>query len=205
MATVSLRKTVEFYRKQLGSITDTRTNQLEQLKDLPFYDWNSNTTVNDSSLASESRSKSELSGTFNHAIGLPEKYGQPMPLFDYEQLLFDTIQTTKHLWVKKATGLGVTEFMLRYMAWLCFRDDNLKGTQMLVITGPREDLAIGLVERMKNLFRESLNVTFDTKETVIELNGVHIEAYPSNHLDSARGLQDVSFIFLDECDFFRRG
>ena len=25
----------------------------------------------------------------------------------------------KHLSVKKATGLGVTEFMLRIMAWLC--------------------------------------------------------------------------------------
>lgn len=46
---------------------------------------------------------------------------------------------------------------------------------------------------------------FDTMETVIELNGVHIEAYPSNHLDSARGLKDVSFIFLDEADFFRVG
>ena len=25
----------------------------------------------------------------------------------------------KHLWVKKATGLGITEFMLRIMGWLC--------------------------------------------------------------------------------------
>jgi uncharacterized membrane protein len=24
----------------------------------------------------------------------------------------------KHLWIKKATGLGVTEFFLRFMAWL---------------------------------------------------------------------------------------
>ena len=30
----------------------------------------------------------------------------------------------KHLWVKKATGLGVTEFMLRLMAWLCTKDDH---------------------------------------------------------------------------------
>jgi hypothetical protein len=30
---------------------------------------------------------------FNHAIGLPTKNGNPMPLFDYEQLLFDTLQT----------------------------------------------------------------------------------------------------------------
>ena len=46
---------------------------------------------------------------------------------------------------------------------------------------------------------------FDTKETVIELNGVHIEAYPSHHLDAMRGLKDVSFIYLDEADFFPPG
>jgi hypothetical protein len=53
---------------------------------------------------------------FNHAIGLPQKNGQAMPLFDYEQMLFNTLQSNKHVWIKKATGLGVTEFMLRYMA-----------------------------------------------------------------------------------------
>ena len=50
---------------------------------------------------------------------------------------------------------------------------------------------------MKRLF-DRLQLSFDTKETVIELNGVHIEAYPSHHLDSMRGLKDVSFILLDE-------
>jgi hypothetical protein len=76
---------------------------------------------------------------------------------------------------------------------------------MCIITGRREDLAITHIERMKGLFQNKLMQTFDTKETVIELNGVHIEAYPSNHLDAARGLKDVSFIFLDEADFFRVG
>jgi hypothetical protein len=37
---------------------------------------------------------------------------------------------------------------------------------------------------------------------VIELNDVRIEAYPSHHLDSMRGLPNVSFLLLDEADFF---
>jgi hypothetical protein len=45
----------------------------------------------------------------------------------------------KHLWVKKATGLGVTEFMLRFMAWLCVRDDRCKGSQMVIVTGPNQE------------------------------------------------------------------
>ena len=56
---------------------------------------------------------------------------------------------------------------------------------------------------MKKLFSNAKGLTvFDTKETVIELNGVKIEAFPSYHLDSIRGLPNVSFILLDEADFF---
>jgi late competence protein required for DNA uptake (superfamily II DNA/RNA helicase) len=124
------------------------------------------------------------------------------------------LQTNKHVWIKKATGLGVTEFMLRYMAWLCFSSTLKVGnSQMCIVTGPRIELAITLIDRMKGLFRSdnskfgigNPNFKFDTKETVIELNGVHIEAYPSHHLDSMRGLANVSFIYLDEADFFPPG
>ncbi|MFZ0406160.1 MAG: hypothetical protein WAL79_10080, partial [Nitrososphaeraceae archaeon] len=45
----------------------------------------------------------------------------------------------KHLWVKKATGLGVTEFMLRLMAWLCTKDKNFGNYQMCIVTGPNID------------------------------------------------------------------
>ena len=78
---------------------------------------------------------------FNHIIGLPKKDGKPKPLWDYEGLLYKALVDArylnshpsgniafpfkdKHLWVKKATGLGVTEFMLRFMAWLCLRNDD---------------------------------------------------------------------------------
>ena len=34
---------------------------------------------------------------FNHAIGLPKKNGQQYPLFDYEQLGYNTLQNHKHV------------------------------------------------------------------------------------------------------------
>jgi hypothetical protein len=74
---------------------------------------------------------------------------------------------------------------------------------MCIVTGPRIDLAITLIERLKRLFSDL--VIFANKETVIELNGVRIEAFPSHHLDSMRGLPNVSFILLDEADFFPPG
>ena len=149
---------------------------------------------------------------FNHIIGLPQKDGKDKPLYDYEQIIFDSLVTqtgNKHLWIKKATGLGVSELMLRFMAWLCLKDNALSGSQMCIVTGPRIDLAIALIDRMKKLFANTnskgLATVFDTKETVIELNGVKIEAFPSHHLDAMRGLPNVSFILLDEADFFPPG
>src|SRR5918996_1163265 len=72
------------------------------------------------------------------------------------------------------------------------------------VTGLRIELAITLIDRMNALFHQGF-LKFDTKETVIELNGVYISAYPSHHLDAMRGLNDVAFIYLDEADFFPPG
>jgi hypothetical protein len=154
---------------------------------------------------------------FNHIIGLPQKDGVDRPLYDYQRIIFDSLVThggntnsyDKHLWIKKATGLGISEFMLRFMSRLSLKDNALSGSQMCIVTGPRINLAIALIDRMKKLFvansgSKSL-VAFDTKETVIELNNVKIEAFPSHHLDAMRGLPNVSFILLDEADFFPPG
>jgi hypothetical protein len=83
--------------------------------------------------------------------------------------------------------------MLRFMAWLCLKDNALSSSQMCIVTGPRIDLAIVLIDRMKKLFAGSSKglTTFDTKDTVIELNNVKIEAFPSHHLDAMRGLPNI--------------
>ena len=43
-----------------------------------------------------------------------------------------------------------------------------------------------------------------TKRQFLELNGCSIEAYPSNHIDSFRALENPKFILIDEGDFFRK-
>jgi hypothetical protein len=150
-----LNKILDKYDSQFEGIKVS--NQLELLNGLLFYDWQNPANIN----------------TFSHAVGLPQKNGQACPLFGYELLVFKELQEHKHLWIKKATGLGVTEFMLRYIAWLCFSSapKELIGTngvsatsendynnilpvsQMCIVTGPRIELAITLIDRMKRLFR----------------------------------------------------
>jgi hypothetical protein len=146
------------------------------------------------------RTKGDCCAT--HIIGLPQKENKRLPLFPYEELLYNTLQNHKHVWIKKSTGLGITEFVLRYMVWLCLKDDTYRNAQMPIVCGPNIDIAIKLIKRIKNLF-EPFGILFDTKETVIELNDCTIEAFPSNHLDAYRSLEQPKFIFLDEADFFR--
>lgn len=142
---------------------------------------------------------------FNHIISLPMKDGVEKPLFDYEKKIFDALQSHKHIWIKKATGLGITEYFLRYIAWLCLRNEDYRNSQICIVTVPNIDMAIRLIKRLKALFETKHNVIFSNKETVLELNGCTIEAFPSNHLDSYRALDNPKFILLDEADFFRKG
>jgi hypothetical protein len=64
--------------------------------------------------------------------------------------------------------LGISEFMLRFMAWLCLKDNALSGSQMCIVTGPRIDLAIALIDRMKKLFSSSKSIAaaFNKKDTM---------------------------------------
>jgi hypothetical protein len=196
-----------------------QTKAIQRLRDKSFWIWELNIHK-----GKDVKTKGDC--CFNHIIGLPRKDGVKKPLFDYELLLYraltipgymnsGSLSSTnpnyrnnvkypfkeKHVWVKKATGLGVTEFMLRFMAWLCLRNDEYQNGQMVIVTGPNQELAIKLIKRMKGLFEDKLGITFDSKETILELNGCSIEAYPSNHIDAFRSLTNPRFILVDEADF----
>jgi len=141
-------------------------------------------------------------------LALPNK----LEYTDYEELLYNALESgegveqTKEIYrkirIKKATGLGITEFMARYVAWKCLKDDEWRNSQVditvIVITGVRQELTNQIIGRIKNLFPET---NFKTKESLIVLNGCKIEAFPTNNLASARGL-NPKLVWLDEADFF---
>ena len=89
----NLNKILNKFESELGFTTSP--NQFQSIKGLPFYNWQ----------------KPEDSMTFNHVIGLPTKHNECYQLLDYERMLFEVLQHYKHVWIKKATGLGVTEFI----------------------------------------------------------------------------------------------
>jgi hypothetical protein len=141
----------------------------------------------------------------------------PRTVSDYEQTIINLLEPeqssdikNKHLFILKATGLGLTELTLRYMVYLATRDNALANSTMCIVTGPRIDLAENLIQRIKNLFRTHLGADAtsalpETRSTIAQVNNVNIVAFPSHHLSSMRGLENVSFIFLDESAFFPPG
>jgi hypothetical protein len=93
------------------------TGLFERVRNKPFWIWD----VEQRKLE-DIRTNGDC--CFNHIIGLPKKNGKQKPIFDYEKIIYEALLESdkevekanffkqKHLWVKKATGLGVTEFML---------------------------------------------------------------------------------------------
>jgi hypothetical protein len=92
-----------------------QTQYFDKLRNKPFWIWN----IEEHKLE-DIRTKGEC--CFNHIIGLPTKDGLEKPIFDYQELLYEALLSPdycnslnhdfkdKHLWIKKATGLGVTDF-----------------------------------------------------------------------------------------------
>lgn len=137
-------------------------------------------------------------------MGLPEKNGLPLPLFDYEEDLLSVLSGHKYVWIKKARGLGITEFFLRYVLWLAHTQyRNIKeGWQISIVTGPNLEIAIDHLKRLKTMLR-GLGIFIEDKESVIQLERCRIRAFPSGHMGALRGQTNMKFILLDEADFFK--
>jgi len=110
-----------------------------------------------------------------------------------------------HLWILKATGLAITEIILRIMAWLPTYDPaKYENTQFPIVVGPNVTLAEKLIKRIRIMFWAKQRVVVGGSRQEININGCTITAYPSNHVDAFRSLEAPKFIFLDEADFFEQ-
>jgi hypothetical protein len=100
---------------------NTRKELFQKLHNKPFWIWN---------IAEHKQEDIKTNGDccFNHIIGYLRRIVL-ISLYMTERIIFDSLVTqnsnfnssNKHIWIKKATGLGISEFMLRFMAWLCLK------------------------------------------------------------------------------------
>ena len=102
---------------QQTEFNSEQTTLFQTLRNKPFWIWD----VEEHKLE-DIRTKGDC--CFNHILSLPKKNGIEKPFYEYQKTIFDSLQDYKHLWIKKAIGLGITEFILRYMTWLCLKDNS---------------------------------------------------------------------------------
>jgi hypothetical protein len=119
---------------------------LHKLKDKPFWIWD-----RDQHKLEHIKTKGHC--CFNHIIGLPQKDDRDMPLLPYQRTLYDSLQNHKHIWIKKSRGLGVTEFLLRYVAYYCTSGKFTANSRVCIVTGPRIDLAEDLIARFNQAIK----------------------------------------------------
>jgi len=141
---------------------------------------------------------------FNNLIGLPKHPAtfEPMDLMNYQKNFFKTIENTgsRKFHVNKARQIGLTELILRILAYRCF--NKYKGGNIIIIAGTREQTAKTIMQRFKNLFYNISHEIVNQSDISLELkNGTVIRAYPSNS-DSIRGLTKIKAIFMDEAAHF---
>ena len=138
-----------------------------------------------------------------YPLGGPERDGIYHPVYEYEQEMLKSLEENKCVAVYKATGLGITEFMLLWIIWKSFVDPFFYGKVGCIITGPNVDLAQDLILRAKDfLIKKGLQYV-DHGVYELEINGHRIQCYPSNNIHSARGIPKVSIFFGDEAAFFK--
>lgn len=157
-------------------------------------------------LIKDCRGKSFLE--FNNIIGLPTKDQEEgmaiqHPIYDYEIQLVKDILSHQHIWMLKSRGLGITEIILRFLAWLCLSSDRFAGRFFHIITGQTEKKAARLIIRLESILQRNYgSIRFNSKYTELTLNKTLIQAFPTKALKDLRGDVDVSYMFIDESDFF---
>ena len=133
-----------------------------------------------------------------HVLGLPIKNGKPFPIFDFQKQIFDYLEEYQNIWIKKARGIGVTTFLVRYLVWKILYSNELDGKSIFIISGTREEFANYVKKKMEDLFLPRFpNVVFDSKYTELWIN----KTLDQGQKD-VRGYMDVAYLFIDEADHF---
>jgi hypothetical protein len=172
-------------------------DSLSIFKDKPFW-------IEDKEQHKQQFNNTDGQCCFNHIIGLPiNAEDKPTPIFDYEMLVVNAILEHRHVWIKKAAGLGITELILRYLAWACLSTNKLENKLIFIVSGTREKFANELKERMEKLFIQNFpNLKLDSKYTELLLNKTYFKVFPTEAIKDLRGHADVAYIFIDEADHF---
>lgn len=140
---------------------------------------------------------------FNDIIGLPVKNNVEHKIYDYELDVIDKIESNRNIWIKKASGIGATTLLLRYLTWKILVNDDLEYKNIFIISGTHVRHANDVKIKMEDLFRKRFPlIRLESKFTDLWIKNTNIKIFPSRNVKDLRGYTDVSYLFIDEADYF---
>ena len=185
-------------KQRTATTTKTTVHRLtiNQLEGLPFWIW-------DKEQHRQQASVTNGNCCFNHILGLPVKNNKEYPIFEFQKQIYDSLENSQNIWIKKARGIGVTTFLIRYLVWKVLYSNELEGKSIFIISGTREEFANYVKKKMEDLFLPRFpNVVFDSKYTELWINKTWIKVMPTKNIKDVRGYMDVAYLFIDEADHF---
>jgi hypothetical protein len=189
----SVRRDPYPIHKSSSAIGTTDNKELDLFIGKPFYCGNDDLNI----------TSDNLTCCFNHIIGLPIKNGIEHIIYDYELDTVKAIDNNMNVWIKKASGIGMTELILRFLRWKILFNDDLQFKNIFIVSGTFVHHAHELKERMENLFLKRFPLmTLESKFTDLWIRNTNIKIFPSRNVKDLRGYTDVSYLFIDEADYF---
>ena len=121
----------QLHQKLRASQQTSSSSSLSILKGLPFWIW-------DKELHRQQAVATNGNCCIQHVLGLPIKNGKPFPIFDFQKQIFDYLEEYQNIWIKKARGIGVTTFLIRYLVWKILYSNELDGKSIFIISVAQE-------------------------------------------------------------------
>ncbi|HSA73597.1 MAG TPA: hypothetical protein VLD84_06550 [Nitrososphaeraceae archaeon] len=137
---------------------------------------------------------------FNHLLSLPTKGGRQYPFFHFQSLIFNVLEENQNVWIKKARGIGLTTFVLRYLSWKILSSNEMDYKAVYIITGNDETLD-EVTSKFKNLFTMRFPlVKLESKFTDFWLKNTWIKIFSGKNVSDIE-ICDAAYLFTDEADY----
>ena len=138
---------------------------------------------------------------FNHILSLPTKGAKQYPLFNFQQIIFDTIEQNKNVWIKKARGIGFTTLMLRYISWKILSSTELDYKSIYIISAGNGNSSEDVTSKFKNLFEKKFPlIKLGSKFTDYWLRNTWIKILSNINFKDI-DVHDTSYVIIDEADY----
>ena len=162
--------------------------------DIPFWIWD--TCLHRNQYATE-----DGYCCFNHVLSLPSKDGVSYPLFRFQKIIFDTLEQNQNVWVKKARGLGLTTFILRYLTWKILFSSEMDYKSIYIISGNDDKSNDKMDLILKKLFEKRFpSLKLDSRFADLWLKKTRIKILnPKDIIDFTAF--DTAYLFIDDADF----